>query len=133
MSEGFNFNVRVYYEDTDAGGVVYNANYVKFLERARTEWLRHKGVEQRALLEQGVGLVVASMNVEFRKGARLDDELIVSSVLDSMKGASAVFNQEITDKDGNVYITAQVKIACVDLKKMRPVMFPPVLKEVFCK
>ena len=50
-----------------------------------------------------------------------------------MKGASAVFNQEITDKDGNVYITAQVKIACVDLKKMRPVMFPPVLKEVFCK
>ena len=118
---------------TNAGGVVYNANYVKFLERARTEWLRHKGVEQRALLEQGVGLVVASMNVEFRKGARLDDELIVSSVLDSMKGASAVFNQEITDKDGNVYITAQVKIACVDLKKMRPVMFPPVLKEVFCK
>ncbi len=131
MSEGFFFKVRVYYEDTDAGGVVYNANYVKFLERARTEWLRARGAEQRAMLERGTGFVVSSMTVNFRKAARLDDELLVGCAPVKVGGASVVFRQDITDAAGNLYVAAEVKIVCVDLREMRPAVIPPEFKEVF--
>ena len=131
MSEKFFFSVRVYYEDTDAGGVVYNANYVKFLERARTEWLRAHGVEQHGLLEKGFGFVVASMQVDFKRSARLDDELLVSCSVSDVKAASAVFHQEITDREGSVYVRATSKIASVDLNRKRPTVIPPEIKEVF--
>ena len=111
----FTFPVRVYYEDTDAGGVVYNANYVKFLERARTEWLRAKGVEQHGMLEEGVGFVVSNLQMKFLRAAKLDDELFVSCKIIQGRSVSVTFAQDITDKEGNVYITAEVKIACVDL------------------
>ncbi|SFP42201.1 acyl-CoA thioester hydrolase [Ruminobacter amylophilus] len=131
MSDKFFFSVRVYYEDTDAGGVVYNANYVKFLERARTEWLRARGVKQSELLEKGFGFVVASMQVDFRRSAKLDDLLLVSSTIKEVKSASAVFAQEITDEEGNVYIRAVTKIACVDMNRKRPSVIPQDIKEVF--
>jgi acyl-CoA thioester hydrolase len=131
MSDKFFFSVRVYYEDTDAGGVVYNANYVKFLERARTEWLRARGVKQSELLEKGFGFVVASMQVDFRRSAKLDDLLLVSSTIKEVKSASAVFAQEITDEEGNVYIRAVTKIACVDVNRKRPSVIPQDIKEVF--
>ena len=131
MSDKFFFSVRVYYEDTDAGGVVYNANYVKFLERARTEWLRARGVKQSELLEKGFGFVVASMQVDFRRSAKLDDLLLVSSTIKGVKSASAVFAQEITDEEGNVYIRAVTKIACVDVNRKRPSVIPQDIKEVF--
>ncbi|MBQ3775888.1 MAG: tol-pal system-associated acyl-CoA thioesterase [Ruminobacter sp.] len=131
MSDKFFFSVRVYYEDTDAGGVVYNANYVKFLERARTEWLRAHGVKQSELLEKGFGFVVASMQVDFRRSAKLDDLLLVSSTIKEVKSASAVFAQEITDEEGNVYIRAVTKIACVDVNRKRPSVIPQDIKEVF--
>lgn len=131
MSDKFFFSVRVYYEDTDAGGVVYNANYVKFLERARTEWLRTHGVKQSELLEKGFGFVVASMQVDFRRSAKLDDLLLVSSTIKEVKSASAVFAQEITDEEGNVYIRAVTKIACVDMNRKRPSVIPQDIKEVF--
>lgn len=133
MGEIFKFPIRVYYEDTDAGGVVYNANYVKFLERARTEWLRSKGFEQRGALGEGWGFVVASINMNFRKGARLDDELFVTCEISECRNASVCFKQEIVDAEGNKYIDAIVKIACVDLREMRPMLFPARIKEVFSK
>lgn len=127
----FNFPVRVYFEDTDAGGVVYNANYVKFLERARTEWLRAKGFEQRALLEERIGFVVSSINMNFVKAAKLDDELFVSCKITKARAASVYFEQQITDKSGNIYINADVRIACVDLKAMKPTPIPENLKGYF--
>lgn len=131
MNKKFFFSVRVYYEDTDAGGVVYNANYVKFLERARTEWLRAHGIEQHGLLEKGFGFVVVSMQVDFKRSARLDDELLVSCDISDVRASSAVFHQDITDSDGNVYVRATTKIASVDLKRKRPTGIPPEIKEVF--
>ena len=101
MSDKFFFSVRVYYEDTDAGGVVYNANYVKFLERARTEWLRAHGVKQSELLEKGFGFVVASMQVDFKRSAKLDDLLLVSSTIKEVKSASAVFAPHIVVSSGS--------------------------------
>jgi acyl-CoA thioester hydrolase len=127
----FLFPIRVYFEDTDAGGVVYNANYVKFLERARTEWLRSKGIEQRGLLDQGIGFVVASINMNFKKAAKLDDTLLVKCNVTEAKSASVIFAQEIIDQNGTVYITAVVKIACVDLNLMRPRIFTANLKGIF--
>ncbi len=127
----FTFPVRVYYEDTDAGGVVYNANYVKFLERARTEWLRAKGVEQHGMLEEGVGFVVSNLQMKFLRAAKLDDELFVSCKIIQGRSVSVTFAQDITDEEGNVYITAEVKIACVDLKVMKPKPIPEQLKGVF--
>lgn len=129
----FAHHVRIYYEDTDAGGVVYNANYVKFLERARTEWLRVQGFEQRELLTQGVGFVVANINMNFKRGARLDDELLVTCKIIEVRSASVIFEQEIVDNNGTKYIEAQVKIACVNFKNMRPMPFPEEFKEVFVK
>jgi acyl-CoA thioester hydrolase len=127
----FTFPVRVYYEDTDAGGVVYNANYVKFLERARTEWLRSQGVEQLGMLEEGIGFVVSSLQMSFLKAAKLDAELFVSCKLSKARSVSVNFEQTITDKEGNLYITAEVKIACVDLNQMKPRPIPEHLKGVF--
>ncbi len=127
----FKFPVRVYFEDTDAGGVVYNANYVKYLERARTEWLRAQGIEQHGMLTRGLGFVVASINMQFKRAAKLDDELYVTVVIEHARAASVDFMQQILDKDGNVCINAQVKIACVDLKQMRPVPLPDEFKGIF--
>ncbi|MGN1394630.1 MAG: tol-pal system-associated acyl-CoA thioesterase [Succinivibrionaceae bacterium] len=132
-SATFKFPIRIYYEDTDAGGVVYNANYVKFLERARTEWLRAKNCEQHELLDDGIGFVVVSINMNFKRAARLDDELFVCCEIASARNVSVDFKQKIIDKDGNVYVDAMVKVACVDLKKMAPRPFPEKFKEVFIK
>lgn len=134
MSNEFNFSVRVYYEDTDAGGVVYNASYIRFLERARTEFLRSFGISQQKLLAEHIGFVVASLNVDFKRPARLDDELVIKCKITEVGKAFVVFAQEITNVDGSiVYIKASVKIACVNLTQMRPMAFPDFMKEVFVK
>ncbi len=132
MAKEFEFTVRVYFEDTDAGGVVYNASYVRFLERARTEYLRSFGISQQDLLRENIGFVVASLQMDFKKAAHLDDELVVKCVVTESKKASVKFAQVITNKDETVtYIKAEVKIACVDLKDMRPIQFPAMFNEVF--
>lgn len=134
MSKEFCFAVRVYFEDTDAGGVVYNASYVRFLERARTEYLRSFGISQQDLLASHIGFVVASLQMDFRKAARLDEELIVKCRIAEVKRSYVIFDQEITNSDGSIqYIKASVKIACVDLSAMRPMPFPENFKEVFKK
>ena len=92
VNSDFSWPVRIYYEDTDAGGIVYNANYLKFLERARTEWLRQLGIEQDQLLQLGVAFVVRHIDIEFRNAARFNQRLTVSCQVAQQKRASLIFS-----------------------------------------
>jgi len=123
----FDWPVRVYYEDTDAGGVVYYANYLKFLERARTELLRSKGYEQDALMrDRDIVFAVRSMTVDYLKPALFNDELLVGSELTTLKRASMLFEQTISRIGGDraLLCRAQVRIACVNVQRMRPSPLP---------
>jgi acyl-CoA thioester hydrolase len=122
--QNFSLPVRVYYEDTDAGGVVYYANYLCFLERARTELLRTLGFGQARLAEEaGIAFAVRSLTVEFLKPARLDDQLEVSTGIESLGRAQAVFNQRI-ERGGETLLTATVRLACLDLQRGRATAMP---------
>lgn len=121
------FEIRVYFEDTDAGGVVYNANYLKFYERARTEFLRLLGYEQDALLQQNIVFVVRNINVDFIKAARFNEMLLVETKIDGLKKVSIVFNQEIYCKHGGqkkLVNKAQVAVVCVKADSFTPVAIP---------
>ncbi|TCT38101.1 acyl-CoA thioester hydrolase [Providencia alcalifaciens] len=120
----FRWSVRVYYEDTDAGGVVYHARYLAFFERARTEMLRNKGINQQSLLAENLGFVVRSMTIDFIKGARLDDLLEVETEVVEIKRASLLFQQRLVDLQGNLLCGATALIACVDTSKMKPKALP---------
>lgn len=121
----FSWPVRVYWEDTDAGGVVYHASYLRFLERARTEWLRRLGVDQMAFKEAtGLAFMVHRMEIDFLKPALLDDELTVSVEVKERRSASILFAQTIARVDGTVLVQARVRAACVDLKRMQPARIP---------
>lgn len=120
----FVWPIRIYYEDTDAGGVVYHANYVKFFERARTEMLRAIGVSQQKLLLQKAGFIVPQLSIDFRKPARLDDELTVVSKIVQVKRASLVFCQELVNPVGDVLCQAKVKVAYVCSDKIKPQAIP---------
>lgn len=120
----FSFPVRIYWEDTDAGGVVYHANYVRFMERARTEWLRAQGIDQLALRETtSLGFVVREMHLDFLRPARLDDELQVTVDVKERRSASMLFGQEIVCR-GTTLLRATVRVACVNLVTMRPAQIP---------
>jgi tol-pal system-associated acyl-CoA thioesterase len=127
----FNWPIRVYYENTDAGGVVYHAQYLNFLERARTEWLRHFGFEHASLREnEAVIFVVHSINIQFKKSAKLDDLLTISSQVADIGRASFEFLQTIS-LNQQTLIVAQVKLACVDAISFKPKSFPaPILKKL---
>ncbi|RPH30369.1 acyl-CoA thioesterase YbgC [Buttiauxella warmboldiae] len=120
----FRWPVRVYYEDTDAGGVVYHASYVAFYERARTEMLRHHNFSQQNLLAQRVAFVVRRMTVDYLAPARLDDLLEIQSEITSMRGTSMVFTQRIVNADNQVLNEAEVLIVCVDPHLMKPRALP---------
>ena len=126
----FVWPVRVYYEDTDNGGVVYYANYLKFMERARTEWLRGRGIEQDQVLDaHGAIFAVRSVAVDYRKPARFNQLLAVSAAVVEAGRASIVFEQEVcltTDKGerGEVLCRGQVKIACLDAASFKPCAIP---------
>jgi len=120
----FSFPIRVYWEDTDAGGVVYHASYVRFLERARTEWLRAQGVGQQALREsEDLVLVIRGMTIDFHKPARLDDELQVSVVMTERRKASLLIEQEIS-RGGQALVRATVRVACLVASSFRPRPLP---------
>lgn len=120
MGQIFDWPITVYYEDTDAGGVVYHANYLKFFERARTEILRSLGFSQQRLLEQNIGFVVRTANVDFIRAARLDDQLTVKTSVVELKKVSLTFCQELVNPNGQLLCKALVKVACIDNQKMRP-------------
>jgi len=120
----FSFPIRVYWEDTDAGGVVYHANYLCFLERARTEWVRSMGIEQQVLREQeDLVMAVREMRIDFIKPARLDDLLQVSVVLKERRAASFLVTQELF-RDQECLLRAEVRIACLHASSFRPRAMP---------
>lgn len=120
----FSWPTRVYWEDTDAGGVVYHAQYLAFLERARTEWMRAQGYGQELLrLDHGLVFAVRAMAIDFLKPGRLDDALAVSASLRECRRASAVFSQAI-HRDGDLLLTASVRVAALDAGEFRPRAIP---------
>jgi acyl-CoA thioester hydrolase len=119
----FRLPVRVYYEDTDAAGVVYYANYLRFMERARTEWLRALGYEQSALARHGIAFAARSSQVEYLKPARLDDAIEVVSTIVSLGRAQMVFAQRI-ERDGELLVDASMRIACFDPVRMKATKMP---------
>lgn len=123
----FSWPVRVYYEDTDAGGVVFYANYLKFFERARTEMLRAIGYEQDELIaNEGIIFVVRSVQVDYLSPARFNEQLQVSAEVSLAKKASLTFEQVITRGD-DVLCRGSVRIACLDAQTMRPKAIPETL------
>jgi len=133
----FSWPIRVYYEDTDAGGIVYYANYLKFLERARTEWLRSLGIEQDTWLAHRLGFVVRQVQMDLLAPARFNDELIVTVVVEKLGRASVVFSQQVlSGQPGNetIFCQAQIKAACVNLgqagEAVRAVPMPAEIFEV---
>lgn len=125
----FNWPVRVYYEDTDAGGVVFYANYLKFFERARTEFLRSYGFEQDALIaEQGVIFVVRSVKIEYLKPARFNEQLAVSAKVIEIKKTNLTFEQAVTRQE-QILCTGEVRIACLNAQTMKPKPIPTVILE----
>jgi len=126
-SSPFSFPIRIYWEDTDAGGIVYYANYFKFMERARTEWLRSLGFEQEPLrLEQNLLFVVVDVEAHFRKPARYGDMLQVTCEVDEASRVSLTFKQEIYRQsvDGELLLEGRVRIACLDAVRYRPRPLP---------
>ncbi|MCP5335705.1 MAG: tol-pal system-associated acyl-CoA thioesterase [Oceanospirillaceae bacterium] len=123
----FNWPVRVYYEDTDAGGVVYHASYLRFFERARTEWLRAAGFNQSLLHEQNIVFVVSELSIKYVRPARLDAELDVQLNIQAVKKASLQFLQLIYDKQQNLIAQAEVRVACLKADTLKPCAIPPVI------
>lgn len=124
MSSEFSLPVRVYIEDTDAGGIVYYVNYLKFMERARTELLRTFGINKPATLEEGNLLVVASVNVKYFKSAVLDDELRVTAKILKLARSYFLIEQQVMRGD-ECLAGGEIKVACVDQDTRRPCPFPP--------
>ena len=125
--KGFSWPARVYWEDTDGGGVVYYANYLKYLERARSEWLRALGFAQSDLVKDlGVIFVVANVNIDYRRPARLDDSLTITCEYVPEGAASMSFAQRILRGD-EVLIEGTVRVACIDAQSFRPKRVPPAL------
>jgi acyl-CoA thioester hydrolase len=123
----FRWASRIYWEDTDGGGIVYYANYLRFLERARTEWLRSLGYSQRELAkEPGIVFAVVSLSIEYRKPARLDDELIITCEPRLEGSATIVFAQQIhreatgQAESPSLLVEASVRVACLDAQTLRP-------------
>jgi acyl-CoA thioester hydrolase len=131
LSPAFAWPIRVYWEDTDAGAVVYHAGYLRFLERARSEWLRSAGVDQQRVREaHGVLFVVRDLAIEFLLPARLDDELDATVDTVERRSASMMFSQRIVRRaDAAAVVTARVRAACIDAVTFKPSRIPPHLFE----
>jgi len=130
MHENFYHNVKVYYEDTDAGGVVYYANYLKFLERARTEALSTIGLSNSIIKDKfGILIIVKSCNIEYKKSAYLEDKLNIRSFIKSATKTSFFMNQIIT-KDEDIIVEAQIHLVFIN-EKSKPAKIPNVIFENF--
>jgi acyl-CoA thioester hydrolase len=124
----FDIRTRIYWEDTDAGGVVYYANYLKFMERCRSDWLRALHVDQNRLrAERQLQFAVVSVTVDFMRPAVLNDEVLVTAELERLSGATIVFKQTIVRGDAQL-IDASVRVACLDSGTLKP---RPIPKDLF--
>ncbi len=128
MQSDFTWTVRVYYEDTDTGGIVFYANYLKFFERARTEWLRAAGIGQQALSESHHAMfVVKSTAVDYHAPAKLDDELKLTVVVERLGRASVQFIQEawrVGGEQPQLLTSGRIKVGCVSTETLRPCPIP---------
>ena len=129
--QAFSWPVRVYWEDTDAGGIVFYANYLKFFERARTEWLRSLGIEQRALRQTSGGIfVVSEANLRYHQPARLDDELLVTALTQELGRASMTIAQQAwltTGPEKVLLCEASIRVGWIDAASYKPARIPPTL------
>ena len=124
MAKQFSWPVRVYYEDTDAGGIVYYGNYLKFMERARTEWLRSFGIDVAELADTDrLMFTVRAITLDFLKPARLSDNLDVSVAIGRIRKVSVELEQVVV-RAGDVLCTGQVRLACVDVDTLKPKTMP---------
>jgi acyl-CoA thioester hydrolase len=127
----FSWAARVYWEDTDGGGIVYYANYLRFLERARTEWLRSLGHSQQQLAQNdGILFAVAGLSVEYRRPARLDDELTITCEPRGERAAAMRFVQRVyRASGGDLLVEADVRVVCLDARTLRPKRLPVFLTD----
>jgi tol-pal system-associated acyl-CoA thioesterase len=123
----FALPVRVYIEDTDAGGIVYYVNYLKFMERARTEWLRSLGFAHYSLQDEDYQFVVHRAEVDYRRPARIDDELVVTAAVEKAGRASLYFRQCVR-RGGEVLAEGLIKVACVSRSRLAPRGMPPAVQ-----
>lgn len=132
LSGVFSIPVRVYIEDTDAGGIVYYVNYLKFMERSRTEFLRQYGYDKPAILEDGTLLVVHKAEVNYRRSARLDDLLTVTTEVDTLARTNVLFKQRIY-RGNELLCEGLIRIACVNPDTMRPCAMPTAMRAQIAK
>ena len=121
-------SLRVYYEDTDAAGIVYYANYLRFIERGRTEFLRALGHDQNVLMKEGIAFAVRSVSAEFLRPARLDDLLTIETGIESLGRAQVTFAQRVL-RDQELLLDAKIRVACIDPARGKPIPMPRTLHE----
>ena len=125
MANEFSFNVRVYYEDTDAAGVVFYANYLRYMERARTEWLRSAGYDHEQLVnDYDLLFAVKDLTINYIKPGKLDDLLTIKSELLKKRGASLLFKQTITNEEKELLVKAEIKVACLNASTFKAAPMP---------
>jgi len=124
----FSLPIRVYIEDTDAGGIVYYVNYLKYLERARTELMRTFGLERAAVSDAGWNFVVSDVSLSYKEPARLDDQLQATAVISAVGGATINFHQTVR-RDDSVLVAGDIQIACVDRGTGRPTRLDAALRK----
>ncbi len=129
LAKPFHYQIRVYYEDTDLGGVVYHANYIKFFERARTEWLRAMGIEQEILIEQNLAFAVVNIKCDFRQPARFNDLVEVVTHVSDLGRASMTFSQDLylQNDPESLLCRAEIKVACIKLDSFKSTALPALL------
>ena len=130
MHEDFRLPIRVYIEDTDVGGIVFYANYLKYFERARTEFIRHLGFELRGDFERGISYVVHSLNMRYIAPAKLDEILYVSAEVVKSGRTYIDFSQRVENSLGKLLVEGNIKVACVSLENDKPRVLPAALVEV---
>lgn len=124
MEKPFCLNARVYYEDTDAGGIVYYANYLKFCERARTEWLRGMNMSQSQMLEQHMGFVIKNIKGNYVSSAKLDDLLTITCIPTKIKHASLVIYQQVFNQNNELLFEFECSIAFLNMQLKKPMIMP---------
>ncbi len=124
----FSLPIRVYIEDTDAGGIVYYVNYLKYMERSRTELMRSAGFDKKYIFNEALMFVVRSVAITYLKPATLDDELLATARISQMKGASMTLWQSVT-LAGDILAQGEVSIVCVDKASMKPRRMPAAMRE----
>ena len=128
MTAEFSLPIRVYIEDTDAGGIVYYVNYLKYLERARTELMRTFGLERAAISDAGWNFVVSDVSLSYKEPARLDDQLHATAVISAVGGATINFHQKVRRADA-VLVAGDIQIACVERGTGRPMRLDAALRK----